>query len=797
MTRAIVVKRQGSFVVAAQGAALYSSLLAQTKASQSSAAASAAAALAAAGVGEYADTSAGLAVTDEGETFWVDQGDGTGIIYRHDAGPVATEIGKFVKDQTAPGAAPLLAGGVPTSSDLASTDSDKGAALVGFRGSTAAAVLSSSWSLFENLSASQRADATAGVIGDDLTSNIMEMLSDSVLRDLTFPRGLYKVSGDASATECLLLERNISLHAPAGQMNTRIIGYMPGNTTGAVLRIKMAGSGDVRNWSMRGLGIYPEPSVGGKDGLLIADDGLPMLTCLIEECLLGRNPTNSGRVAVFGYAWAHSILRGSTLSGGVLCECGDANLFQKNLSFGGATEFAYTFDLVEGVRNNTIDSGTIVNQGGTLHVIDGQEIRLINNQCEQAGGVNGNPVSAMVWLEGATRPVSNTLIEKNNFGGGTNYQRSVYIDNADHTIIQNANRFIAPGQDSIGGNADIYLTADATNTIIGSDNKAIATAFSPRRNRVTPVKTIDAGVGTIGSYRTDLSLANGWTCSGFWKDTNGALQFRSGFSGGTTAGGDVMCTLPEGYWPAQQFDATRRNLVDTTSDFSTTSWVRSGITVTAAQGDAPNGRNEYQLVAATAATAVHLFRDDGSNLANTNEHHATFYIERTSGATANVIRFRFYHGTAGQGAYTAKIDLTAGTLSGVAAENGAVASATVTAAGSGWRVDIDYTPVSTGLHYLAFTPGDQSSVTNSYLGDPAVNNFLLWGPQVEEGGAATAYQAVYSATLFSTQMFDITVPVMTSAGAGSVTVSQSGVMKVGTLPAADAVLPPIQSDLVS
>ncbi|SKB27309.1 hypothetical protein [Sphingopyxis flava] len=85
-------------------------LAAKTEAAESALAAqsAAAAALAAAGVGEYADTSAGLAGTSEGDTFWVDNGDGTGTIYRHDAGPTATEIGKFIKDLTENGAAALI-----------------------------------------------------------------------------------------------------------------------------------------------------------------------------------------------------------------------------------------------------------------------------------------------------------------------------------------------------------------------------------------------------------------------------------------------------------------------------------------------------------------------------------------------------------------------------------------------------------------------------------------------------------------------------------------------------------------
>lgn len=72
------------------------------------AASSAAAALAAAGVVSFASTAAGLAGTVLGGTFWVAAGDGTGITYRHDAGPVATQVGRFILDPTGSGTAALL-----------------------------------------------------------------------------------------------------------------------------------------------------------------------------------------------------------------------------------------------------------------------------------------------------------------------------------------------------------------------------------------------------------------------------------------------------------------------------------------------------------------------------------------------------------------------------------------------------------------------------------------------------------------------------------------------------------------
>lgn len=70
--------------------------------------AAAAAAQNAVGIESYPNTAAGLAGTTLGETFWIDNANGTGTTYRHDAGPVATEVGKFLIDPTASTAAGLI-----------------------------------------------------------------------------------------------------------------------------------------------------------------------------------------------------------------------------------------------------------------------------------------------------------------------------------------------------------------------------------------------------------------------------------------------------------------------------------------------------------------------------------------------------------------------------------------------------------------------------------------------------------------------------------------------------------------
>lgn len=68
--------------------------------------------LAVAGSAPYADVAAGLAGTSVGDTFWVDNGDGTATIYVHETGPVATEISTFIMNIKAGPSATLVGGNI-------------------------------------------------------------------------------------------------------------------------------------------------------------------------------------------------------------------------------------------------------------------------------------------------------------------------------------------------------------------------------------------------------------------------------------------------------------------------------------------------------------------------------------------------------------------------------------------------------------------------------------------------------------------------------------------------------------
>jgi hypothetical protein len=92
MTRAIIVKREGAYVITAAGAELAASLAAQSRIARDRAEVAASASEVSAAYAEsmtgptYANTSAGLAATTDGEGFAVDNGDGTVTVYLNNSG---------------------------------------------------------------------------------------------------------------------------------------------------------------------------------------------------------------------------------------------------------------------------------------------------------------------------------------------------------------------------------------------------------------------------------------------------------------------------------------------------------------------------------------------------------------------------------------------------------------------------------------------------------------------------------------------------------------------------------------
>lgn len=159
------------------------------------------AAQAAAGVGEYANTAAGLAGTAEGEFFWVDNGAGIGIVYRHDAGPVATEIRRFIIDPEGTSAASLIGADDGASGTLWTKVqgfidylmSSAGSAIVGFiQSGTGAVARTAQAKMREKVSI---ADFGADP-GEDIVATVgtaLTALGTTNNATLVFPKGSYTI----------------------------------------------------------------------------------------------------------------------------------------------------------------------------------------------------------------------------------------------------------------------------------------------------------------------------------------------------------------------------------------------------------------------------------------------------------------------------------------------------------------------------------------------------------------------------------------------------------------------------
>lgn len=171
--------------------AIASARASEAAASADQAAASEAVALAAAGP-NYADTAAGLAATSVGETFAV-EADGIVTVYRHDAGPTATELRVL-----------------PTAAALASPE---GAAMVGFKQTGSGAVEETAedalrrtvWAESFGVSASNSAAQNAAAFANAIaalgpTGGTLRFRGDYVTDTIRVPKKpvVLKIRGDGS-----------------------------------------------------------------------------------------------------------------------------------------------------------------------------------------------------------------------------------------------------------------------------------------------------------------------------------------------------------------------------------------------------------------------------------------------------------------------------------------------------------------------------------------------------------------------------------------------------------------------
>ena len=180
------------------------------------------------------------------------------------------------------------------------------------------------------------------------------------------------------------------------------------------------------------------------------------------------------------------------------------------------------------------------------------------------------------------------------------------------------------------------------------------------------------------------------------------------------------------------------------------SWNNVGITVTDNSTTAPDGNTTADTIAGTSGVSYRA-----NNVSITTGLAYTFSIY----AKANATNFlQIVGGSSGfDGTTWANFDLS----SGVVGSKGASATSTITSVGNGWyRCTMTATSTATGSsNVFAITPCE-ASTSGRFASLVGATSIYVWGAQVEQRSAVTAYTAT------TTQAITNYIPVLQTAASG-------------------------------
>ena len=278
------------------------------------------------------------------------------------------------------------------------------------------------------------------------------------------------------------------------------------------------------------------------------EEGYAFISCLITECSFYAV---SGWCLKVGEGFAHTKVQLCTFSGnGIYAECGDANVFEKNMFFGANSTGIYLNTPSYGELNNAIINNTIVNAGYAILIDSGDDTWICNNQIEYNGSSDStNNPSAMVYLRGNTRAVKHCLIQKNNFGGGTHLNYCLYINCGDENIIS-GNRFVATNI------SDIHVmnggATGSTRNYFMDDNTSITQVHNPRTDIYQKVKVTAALPKCIIGCWFEVTFNDSARTIRVKKTKEGMLIFSPATCERASIGQGItdLFTLPIGYRPS-------------------------------------------------------------------------------------------------------------------------------------------------------------------------------------------------------------------------------------------------------
>ena len=202
------------------------------------------------------------------------------------------------------------------------------------------------------------------------------------------------------------------------------------------------------------------------------------------------------------------------------------------------------------------------------------------------------------------------------------------------------------------------------------------------------------------------------------------------------------------YYDGVTTSKAEQNLSINSEVFS--SWNNVGITVTDNSTTAPDGNTTADTIAGTSGVSYRA-----NNVSITTGLAYTFSIY----AKANATNFlQIVGGSSGfDGTTWANFDLS----SGVVGSKGASATSTITSVGNGWyRCTMTATSTATGSsNVFAITPCE-ASTSGRFASLVGATSIYVWGAQVEQRSAVSAYTAT------TTQAITNYIPVLQTAASG-------------------------------
>lgn len=445
--------------------------------------------------------------------------------------------------------------GKVATADLASSDADKGADLVGYGvGVTVKDELDSrSIARIDLVSKYKMVEGDAGN-----AAKIQQAFDECPIGcTLVFP------PWTIATTTPLIMSRLMNLELG----RCRIRGDFPGgNTSYDVLRVAITDAGpsvgDARSMVIRGGGIFNNSS--GNCAINVNPSGyanlLPQFGLLICEgnhagnlrCIrIGAvNPAGDTNFCTIRDCNLGAI---SSVADSVvdLDGCADGHRIIQNLIYGNGT--AVRVNLVEGAYQTIIAYNGLVSRDGALRVTNGARVMFLYNQCEQQAPGNALVPKSLVLIQGISYISHGNIIYGNNFGGGANVDHNITLYNAQGNLIDGNYFYPAAIDDVLFGNDGAgrsakYNTLGGNNWARGTRTKRAAPTDINRRLAIAVQANTD---GNRGIWREDFVGNAGWVKSGFefMMDQNSVMHLEGALDGGTTTLGTLMGSFPAGYAP--------------------------------------------------------------------------------------------------------------------------------------------------------------------------------------------------------------------------------------------------------